>query len=215
MRKNVYSPIRYLFYFKVGLGHKNEKGENWFNFIGCLKSLLDAGASEECDLMGLAAYNNWPSVIKLLANHGFDPNLRCGNLLTPMEIAEQEHNLLAKTALLAAGSPMLSDIHRKHLHFIRYARDSNVPEMEDCFLPEEGFVNKPDRSGKYALLEAAGNWAIDSNWYSAISYLLLRVQIQIYKMKMVYQPCIWLSILHVIMKFLIIPKPILFLPNLV
>ena len=171
-----YSPVGYLFFFHRGmLTQKGEQGQEWSNFFRCLESLLEAGSSpKECCLMNMAAYHNWPSVIKLLAKYGFEPNGTCSNSLTPIEVAEQENHFLAQTALLSLGVSMLSESHIKHLRFIGYARDCNVPAMEDCFLPEEGFVNKPDRAGKYALLESAYSSGRYTARYSAISYLLLK-----------------------------------------
>jgi len=162
------SAIGYLFN-RLTLSKKEEQ-----DVLDILRLLFEAGAKEQecdCGVIYWLAYKNLPSLIELLVRNGFDPNGTCGDMLTPMEVAEQEGNKEAVFALLRNGVKMLSDETISHLRFIGYAQDCDIVGMHKN-LTDSAFVNKPDKDGKTALTEAVSDTRIGPNWYAAISYLL-------------------------------------------
>ncbi len=162
--------IRYLVEF--GLFGKGKKREQ--DALDILRLLFEAGAKEQecdCHVIYFLAYENLPSLIDLLVTNGFDPNGTCWDMLTPMEVAEQEGNKEVVSVLLKNGVKLLSDETISHLRFIGYAQDCNIVDMHKN-LTDSAFVNKPDKDGKTALTEVVSDLRIGVNWYAGISYLL-------------------------------------------
>lgn len=148
--------------------------QNTQKTLDILKLLFEAGAQEQdcdCSVIYWAAYDNLSSILEFLLKHGFNPNRTCGDMLTPIEVAEQKRNQEAVWVLIRNGVKPLSTETAAHLRFIGYARNCNVVAMEENLVKAD-FINKADKERKTALTQAVSCIVTDANWYATVSYLL-------------------------------------------
>lgn len=149
------------------------KASHMQDYLTILQLLFDAGAKEpswnQCVALRRAARHDLAPIVEILLKNGFEHNT-CGDLLTPIEIAEQQMHERTVQVFIRNGVKPLSAETKAHLHFIHYAQEHNVAEM-DKILVNHDFVNRPDKEGTRALNEAV-RMVSDPNWYASISYLL-------------------------------------------
>jgi len=143
-------------------------------YLVILQLLFDAGEKEQmsdCDVLTSAVYRGLSSIIEVLLKNGFNPNQRCGNGLTPIEIAEQQMHRDTIYVFHRHGVESVPEETAAHLRFIHYARDCDVVGMAKNLWTND-FINRPDKDGKTALTEAVSCAVTDANWYATVSYLL-------------------------------------------